>query len=59
VTEQIFRVNGIGDLLIKSIQGSDIPVVMAIVFIISILVVLSNLLADVVYGILDPRIKYS
>jgi peptide/nickel transport system permease protein len=59
VTEQIFRVNGIGDLLIKSIQGSDIPVVMAIVFIISILVVLSNLFADVVYGILDPRIKYS
>jgi len=59
VTEKIFRVNGIGDLLINSIQGSDIPVVMAIVFIISILVVLSNLLADVVYGILDPRIKYS
>jgi peptide/nickel transport system permease protein len=59
VTEQIFRVNGIGDLLIKSIQNNDVPVVMAIVFIISILVVLSNLLADVVYGILDPRIKYS
>jgi peptide/nickel transport system permease protein len=59
VTEQIFRVNGIGDLLITSIRGSDVPVVMAIVFIISILVVLSNLLADVVYGILDPRIKYS
>ena len=59
VTEQIFRVNGIGDLLINSIRGSDVPVVMAIVFIISILVVLSNLIADVVYGILDPRIKYS
>ena len=59
VTERIFRVNGIGDLLITSIQGSDIPVVMAIVFIISILVVLSNLVADVAYGILDPRIKYS
>ena len=59
VTEQIFRVNGIGDLLINSIRGSDVPVVMAIVFIISILVVLSNLFADVVYGILDPRIKYS
>ncbi len=59
VTEQIFRVNGIGDLLISSIRGSDIPVVMAIVFIISILVVLSNLVADVIYGVLDPRIKYS
>jgi peptide/nickel transport system permease protein len=59
VTEQIFRVNGIGDLLIKSIGFKDVPVVMSIVFIISILVVLSNLIADVVYGVLDPRIKYS
>lgn len=59
VTEQIFRVPGIGSLLISSLGASDTPVVMSIVFIISILVVLSNLLADIVYGILDPRIKYS
>jgi peptide/nickel transport system permease protein len=59
ITEQIFRVPGMGSLLISSIQNNDTPVVMAIAFIFSILVVFFNLVADVVYGILDPRIKYS
>ncbi|HUZ02925.1 MAG TPA: ABC transporter permease [Thermomicrobiaceae bacterium] len=59
VTEQIFRVPGIGSLLISSIYASDTPVVMAIAFIFAVLVVLFNLVADVVYGVLDPRIKYS
>ncbi|MFQ3661081.1 MAG: ABC transporter permease [Chloroflexaceae bacterium] len=58
VTEQIFRINGIGELLIKSIQNSDTPVVMAITFIFAVLVVLFNLIADVLYGVLDPRIRY-
>lgn len=58
VTEQIFRINGIGELLIKSIQNSDTPVVMAITFIFAVLVVLFNVIADVLYGILDPRIRY-
>ena len=59
ITEQIFRVPGIGSLLISALGASDTPVVMSIVFIISILVVLSNLLADIIYGLLDPRIKFS
>jgi peptide/nickel transport system permease protein len=59
ITEQIFRVPGIGSLLIASINANDTPVVMSIVFIISILVVFFNLVADVIYGVLDPRIKYS
>src|SRR5690606_18875622 len=59
VTEQIFRVPGMGDLLISSIRNNDTPVVMTITFLFAILVVIFNLLADVVYGILDPRIKYS
>jgi len=58
ITEQIFRVPGIGALLINSIQNSDTPVVMAITFTFSVLVVLFNLLADVIYGVLDPRIRY-
>lgn len=58
VTEQIFRVPGIGDLLINSIFNSDTPVVMAIVFIAALLVVTFNLLVDVIYAFLDPRIKY-
>jgi peptide/nickel transport system permease protein len=58
ITEQIFRVPGIGSLLITSIQNNDIPVIMAIVFTFSVLVVLFNLIADVAYGVLDPRIRY-
>jgi peptide/nickel transport system permease protein len=58
ITEQIFRVPGIGELLIRSIQNSDTPVVMAITFIFSVLVVFFNLVADVVYAVADPRIRY-
>ena len=58
ITEQIFRVPGIGSLLITSIQNSDTPVVMVITFVYAILVVLFNLVADIIYGLLDPRIKY-
>jgi peptide/nickel transport system permease protein len=59
VTEQIFRVPGIGSLLIRSLNTHDTPVIMGIVFTYSILVVLFTLLADIAYGVLDPRIKYS
>ena len=58
VTEQVFRVPGIGALLIDSIYRSDTPVVMAIAFIYAILIVFFNLVADVVYALLDPRVKY-
>lgn len=58
ITEQIFRVPGIGSLLITSIQNNDIPVIMAITFTFSFLVVLFNMVADVMYGVLDPRIRY-
>jgi peptide/nickel transport system permease protein len=58
VTEQIFRVPGIGALLIDSIYRSDTPVVMAIAFIYAILIVFFNLVADLVYALLDPRVKY-
>jgi len=58
ITEQIFRVPGIGSLLITSILSNDTPVVMAITFVFSCLVVIFNLVADLVYGWLDPRISY-
>jgi peptide/nickel transport system permease protein len=58
ITEQIFRVPGIGSLLISSILANDTPVIMAITFVFSCLVVLFNLIADVLYGWLDPRISY-
>jgi peptide/nickel transport system permease protein len=59
VTEQIFRVPGIGELLVRSIGDGDTPVVAAILLIFAVLVVLFNLLADIMYAVLDPRIKYS
>ncbi len=59
VTEQIFRVPGIGSLLISAILANDTPVIMAVTFVFSCLVIFFNLLADVIYGWLDPRISYS
>ena len=58
ITEKIFRVNGIGELLITAIQGADIPLVQTLSFLFAVLIVLFNLIADVLYGILDPRIRY-
>jgi peptide/nickel transport system permease protein len=58
ITEQIFRVNGLGALLIIAIQGADIPLVQSLVFIFAILIVGFNILVDMLYGVLDPRIRY-
>jgi peptide/nickel transport system permease protein len=58
ITEQVFRVNGIGQLLITAIQATDLPLVQTLTFMFAILIVLFNLIADVLYGILDPRIRY-
>jgi peptide/nickel transport system permease protein len=59
VTEQIFRIPGIGSLLISAILANDTPVVMAVTFVFACLVVIFNLIADILYGWLDPRISYS
>ena len=58
ITEQIFRVPGIGSLLISSILANDTPVIMAVTFVFACLVILFNLIADILYGWLDPRIAY-
>ena len=58
VTEQIFRIPGIGSLLIDAILRNDTPVIMAVTFVFSCLVILFNLIADLLYGWLDPRISY-
>ncbi len=58
VTEQIFRIPGIGSLLIDAILRNDTPVIMAVTFVFSCLVIFFNLVADLLYGWLDPRISY-
>jgi peptide/nickel transport system permease protein len=59
ITEQIFRIPGIGRALIDGIYSKDVPVVMAITFGIAILVVVFNVIADILYATLDPRIRYA
>ena len=58
ITEQIFRINGVGQLLIGAIEAGDIPTVQTVTFIFAVLIVVFNLAADVLYGVLDPRIRY-
>ena len=59
VTEQVFSWPGIGSLMIKSIDARDYPVVMGITVLVAIAVLVFNILTDLVYGILDPRIRYN
>lgn len=58
LTETVFSWPGLGSLTFDSISRRDYPVVLALFFIFSILTILSNLITDVVYGVLDPRITY-
>ena len=58
ITEQIFKVNGLGQLLITAIQSNDLPMVQTVTFMLAVLIVLFNIVADLLYGLLDPRIRY-
>lgn len=58
ITETLFKVNGIGQLLLTALFANDLPMVMTLTFIFAILIVAFNLIADVLYGVLDPRIRY-
>lgn len=59
ITEKIFGLPGMGNLLLNSILVQDIPVVQAVLFLIAILTVICNLLSDIIMGVLDPRIRLS
>ena len=58
ITETVFSYDGLGKWLFDSIENRDGPVLQAMFYIIALMVVLANLAADLVYGLLDPRIKY-
>ena len=58
ITESVFKVNGIGQLLLTALFANDLPMVMTLTFIFAVLIVMFNLIADILYGILDPRIRY-
>ena len=58
ITESIFGWPGVGRLYIGAINAVDYPVVMAVVVSIGVAVVVMNILADILYGVLDPRVRY-
>lgn len=56
--ENVFNINGMGQLMISSVFGKDFTVVQAVTMVIAVVVVLGNLIVDISYGWLDPRIRY-
>lgn len=58
VTEQIFGWPGLGSLMVQSINSRDYPVIMGITVVIAMMVLVGNLIVDLLYSILDPRIRY-
>jgi peptide/nickel transport system permease protein len=56
--EIVFNIQGVGRMLVSAVMGHDYPVVQGFVLIIAILILLINLLVDISYGWLDPRIRY-
>lgn len=58
IIENVFGYPGIGQLTVRSLQSSDYSVAMACVMMLAVLTVVGNLLADILYGVLDPRVRY-
>jgi peptide/nickel transport system permease protein len=59
IIETIFAWPGMGQLAITAVRGRDFPMILALNLLIATLILLCNLLADVLYGVVDPRITYS
>ena len=57
--ETIFRVPGLGRFFVESMTGRDYPMIMAVVLLYGVFLALMNLLVDLLYGVLDPRIRYA
>jgi peptide/nickel transport system permease protein len=58
ITETVFSYPGMGKLLFDSVMGNDLVVSMSILMLLSFMVIWGNLLADIIYGWVDPRIRY-
>jgi len=58
VVEVVFGYPGVGRLLVYSIRNKDLPLIQAISMVIVIILTLSNLLADILYSLLNPRIRF-
>ncbi len=59
ITEQVFSFNGLGKLAVQAIMETDLPVIVGIVIVASTFIVTANLVVDILYGVIDPRVRYS
>ena len=59
VTEQVFSINGLGRLSVSSVTNQDEPVIIAVVVLAAFFVVVANILVDLLYAVLDPRVRLS
>lgn len=59
ITEQVFQWPGIGQLMIQSIMSRDYPTLMALTFLAAVVVLITNLIVDILYSVVNPRIKYN
>jgi peptide/nickel transport system permease protein len=57
ITESVFGINGIGKLAVDSVTNSDLPVIMATTLFAATAIVLANIVVDLVYGLIDPRVR--
>jgi ABC-type dipeptide/oligopeptide/nickel transport system permease component len=58
VTERIFQIPGLGDNFITSVTNRDYPMIMGTILLYAFFLVLANMFVDIVYALLDPRIRY-
>jgi peptide/nickel transport system permease protein len=59
ITEQVFNLRGLGWLSVQSVRQQDLPVIMGVTIVASIALVVANLLVDIMYAVVDPRVSYS
>jgi len=58
ITELVFGIPGLGKYFVISISNRDYPVIMGTILLYAVFLVISNLVVDIIYGFLDPRIRY-
>jgi peptide/nickel transport system permease protein len=59
VTEQVFNLNGLGKLFVESVLNHDFALTQALVMLVALIFVITNFIVDLIYAMLDPRIRYS
>ena len=59
LTETVFNLPGIGQYAYQSIQNNDLPKILAVIMLAAFFIVIANLVVDILYAVVDPRVRYS